>query len=155
MDSSGDDGRSIQNAVDPRETSFPRTPTILQIFTSSKARLNMSSSSSSSSEHCSICSEPLLIPFEANGGEDQSPGPSVQPEGQIIDDVKVNCGNAHHFHWECLIEHVQAGGDQGLCPAQGCGRSTLNEHGLFLVDVRNEGGLTEGFDMGHELVSAI
>jgi hypothetical protein len=94
----------------------------------------------SSSELCGICSESLLI---KSGVEE---GPS-----HVIDDVEVRCGNAHHFHWECLLEYAQGGGDRGRCPS--CKQHTLSTEGRFLVDVRNEGGFTGGFDMGRELVS--
>jgi hypothetical protein len=88
---------------------------------------------------CGICAEPLLIPSGA--GEDPA---------HVPDDVQVRCAGAHHFHWECLIEHAARA--RGQCPA--CGQSVLDGAGAFLVDVRNEGGLTPGFDMGRELVRA-
>lgn len=96
-------------------------------------------STMSTSELCGICAEPLLIPSGAGEGP-----------AHVLDDVQVRCPSAHHFHWECLLEHAVR--ERMLCPA--CGESVLDAADAFLVDVRNEGGLTPGFDMGAELVRA-
>jgi hypothetical protein len=96
-----------------------------------------------SSDVCSLCETPLLT---TSGAER---GPS-----QIPDDVKLYCSSVHHFHWACLLEHYATSeADRTRCPAPGCGLSILDSRGRFLVDVTNEGGFTEGFDFGAELVS--
>jgi hypothetical protein len=86
---------------------------------------------------CGICREPLLISSDADEG------PS-----EIIDDVELKC--SHHFHWECVMTHAREAGNVAACPL--CGQSVLNDHGRFLVDIRNEGGVTGGFDMGEAIV---
>jgi hypothetical protein len=82
---------------------------------------------------CGICGDPLLVPADIDeGGAD------------VPDDVALRCG--HRYHWECLL-------DAGSARCSACGADGRGADGRFLVDVRNEGGLTHGFDMGAELVS--
>ncbi|KAH7919733.1 ankyrin [Leucogyrophana mollusca] len=97
-----------------------------------------------SPDTCAICLESLHLP--SNDDE----GPSY-----IIDDVKLHCGppesrgRGHHFHWSCIVEWVKEGGDRSRCPL--CRQNTLNQAGEFIVDVRNEGGFTGGFDLGETI----
>jgi hypothetical protein len=93
-----------------------------------------------SADLCGICFDPLLIP----SGDDEG-------TSEIIDDVELRCGGSHHFHWECILSQARANGNSSICPL--CRRSVLNTQGQFLVDIRNEGGMTAGFDMGELIVS--
>ena len=81
----------------------------------------------------------------------------------VIDDVELYCGlpgsgpSGHHAHWACLIDHVKQL-RTGSTPISAfatcavCGQNTLDSSGRFIVDVRNEGGETRGFDFGEILV---
>jgi len=92
----------------------------------------------SDEDDCAFCYERLLIP--PREGED---GPS-----SFIDDVKLLCG--HHFHWTCFEDYDNASPtNRSRCPI--CRDSTLNANGDLIVDVRNEGGFTGGFDLGRDL----
>ncbi|GAO51420.1 ankyrin [Saitoella complicata NRRL Y-17804] len=89
-----------------------------------------------SSNNCALCFDPLLIP-----------NPSDEGPAMIIDDVELRC--SHHFHWSCFTEYDADGNDRTLCPE--CGETTLQRGGQLLVIVRNEGGVTAGFDLGAAL----
>ncbi|EJD49209.1 ankyrin [Auricularia subglabra TFB-10046 SS5] len=81
---------------------------------------------------CAICHEPLTIP-----NQDGDEGPST-----LLDDVELACGD--HYHWQCILDH-----NSSKCAA--CGTDGLGRDGKFLATVRNEGGVTEDFDLGAEL----
>ncbi|KAK4695744.1 hypothetical protein P7C70_g8495, partial [Phenoliferia sp. Uapishka_3] len=90
-----------------------------------------------STPSCALCAEPLLIPSQ------DSTGPSTIP-----DDVHLVCNC--HFHWDCITEHFEElPSSSRSCPA--CKSSVLSRDGRFLVDVRNEGGYTAGYDLGDDL----
>ncbi|KAG8213598.1 hypothetical protein J3R82DRAFT_10267 [Butyriboletus roseoflavus] len=92
---------------------------------------------------------------------------SEHPEAAtVIDDVELYCGSPgsgpgdHHTHWTCLIDHAKQAFMVPM-PVRGgtfasttwttcvvCGQDTLDSFGRFVVDVRNEGGETKGFDFG-------
>ncbi|KAL6301334.1 hypothetical protein BKA93DRAFT_797774 [Sparassis latifolia] len=94
-----------------------------------------------SSENCGICLENLHVPSRNEVGT-----------SYIIDDVQLHCGppdsgpGPHHFHWICLLEWAKSDGDWSRCPL--CRQNTLDRNGTFVVEVRNEGGVTGGVDMG-------
>ena len=101
-----------------------------------------------SPDRCGICSEYLHIP-----SSDEQDAPYV------IDDVELHCGppgspaSGHHFHWGCITEWAKSGGDKRYCPL--CRRNTLDENGRFIADVRNEGGSSEGIDLGENIVRIV
>jgi len=111
------------------------------------SNLNLASNSSSGPENnCSICHESLLITAVPSPNENSSD--SEQQLSSFIDDILLRCG--HHFHWSCIIEYGVSSLDaRGKCAL--CGANVLNEQGRLIVDVRNEGGLTQGFDLGSEI----
>jgi hypothetical protein len=98
------------------------------------------STSTQSLDNCSICSEPLVI-LSAVASDDTD-------EQEILDDVLLRCGD--HFHWECITSHYMEAGDKNTCPS--CAQLVTDEQGRLLVNVTNEGGVTNGFDLGAEIV---
>lgn len=98
-------------------------------------------------DDCAICFSPLVIQVEADTLDELSPS-------AIPDDVELHCckglgTSGHHFHWACLQELDEEGLlDRSKCPFPKCGRNPLSEERKLLVTVRNEGGVTEDFDLG-------
>ncbi|ORY74355.1 hypothetical protein BCR37DRAFT_384467 [Protomyces lactucae-debilis] len=91
-------------------------------------------------ESCIICNEPLLIQLDVEDVEEGEPG-------YIYDDVELPC--RHHIHYECAREaYDESDGSVSQCPF--CSQPLLIQ-GKFLVTVRNEGGVTEQFDLGADL----
>ncbi|KAF9222712.1 hypothetical protein BS17DRAFT_783281 [Gyrodon lividus] len=114
-----------------------------------------------SPDTCMICHKSLCITTEPEYLDDSSEPDSEELEGPstIIDDVELYCGlpgsgpGGHHAHWSCLIEHAKqiradapGSGERATCIV--CGQNTLDASGRLIVDVRNEGGETKGFDFG-------
>jgi len=100
----------------------------------------------SENDDCALCFEPISIRSTNEGDEDDG-GDSII----MIDDVHLMCGTnrdpRHHFHWSCLQEYDQSEQwDRSTCPC--CNGNTLDEQGRLIVTVRNEGGVTYGFDLG-------
>ncbi|KAJ8516496.1 hypothetical protein ONZ45_g6196 [Pleurotus djamor] len=90
-----------------------------------------------SDNDCAICHEPLLVP----SNDDEKPS-------LLIDDVALRC--KHHFHWSCILEYALSSPEaRNRCAL--CRQSVLNARGQFIVEVRNEGGFTGGFDFGQEI----
>jgi len=88
---------------------------------------------------CAICDEPLLVP------DTDSPKSTTT---FFLDDVELNCH--HHFRWSCFADYDrEAPTNRSSCPA--CGSPTLSSSGLLIVTIRNEGGVTENFNLGAEL----
>ncbi|KIJ67621.1 hypothetical protein HYDPIDRAFT_108490 [Hydnomerulius pinastri MD-312] len=104
-----------------------------------------------SPDTCMFCTEPLRISSPEDDADSEfEGGPST-----IIDDVELYCGppgsgpSGHHAHWSCLInqgKEIRASSGGARCLV--CGQNTLDVSGRFIVDVRNEGGETKGFDFG-------
>lgn len=94
---------------------------------------------------CAICFDPLFIEVD-----DEETGLA----STIPDDVLLNCRRSmnlsgHHYHWACLQELDESGQwDRSACPFPTCGGSPVDEQGKLLVTIRNEGGVTENFDLG-------
>ncbi|KZV83350.1 hypothetical protein EXIGLDRAFT_656163 [Exidia glandulosa HHB12029] len=84
-----------------------------------------------STEKCCVCLESLTVP------SDSDEGPS-----EVIDDVELPC--RHHYHWQCILDHPSS-----ICSS--CGADARNADGKLLVTVRNEGGVSEDYDLGAEL----
>ncbi|KAF9232739.1 hypothetical protein BU15DRAFT_90584 [Melanogaster broomeanus] len=90
-----------------------------------------------SCDTCMVCHQSLRITTEPEEG------PST-----IEDDVELYCGppgsgpSGHHAHWSCLIDYARR---IRASPSPG---NTLDASGRLIVDVRNEGGETKGFDFG-------
>lgn len=93
----------------------------------------------SEKDDCAICYERLVIPSTENEG------PSY-----VIDDVQLLCQGrnqpGHHFHWSCLQEYDENGWDRRACPL--CRGNPLNGQDQLIAIVRNEGGVSSGFDIG-------
>ncbi|KAG9019615.1 hypothetical protein FRB90_012461 [Tulasnella sp. 427] len=87
-----------------------------------------------SDERCSICDQGLVV------------APEDLAESSYLDDVELSC--THHFHWTCYAEWEEDE-SRGKCPL--CGESSLDQRGRLIVIVRNEGGTTQGFDLGEAL----
>ncbi|TDL20333.1 hypothetical protein BD410DRAFT_378605 [Rickenella mellea] len=92
----------------------------------------------SETEDCAICLERLVIPNSEEEGA-----------SYIIDDVQLLCQDGkpgHHFHWSCLQEFDQNDWDRQACPY--CRGNPLTNDGHLIAIVKNEGGVTGGFDIG-------
>jgi len=119
-----------------------------------------------SPDTCMFCHQVLRI----TTGDIESDLESEEPEFErgeaaaVIDDVELYCGppgsgpSGHHAHWACLIDHVKqlraiSGGTpiSALATCVVCGQNALDSSRRFIVDVRNEGGETRGFDFGEIL----
>ncbi|KAI5123417.1 hypothetical protein M0805_006122 [Coniferiporia weirii] len=93
---------------------------------------------------CALCFSSLIM----TSFETDDPSTSTFP-----DDVELPCwqninGSGHHFHWACLQEHDESGEwNRRKCPFTACGRDLLDDTGRLLVTVRNEGGVTNDFDI--------
>ena len=97
-----------------------------------------SGSPSTAPDICAICHESLILP-----SNDDPLTPSF-----IIDDVQLRCN--HHFHWSCILEYASSSEDaRERCSL--CRANVLDRNGNFIVNVRNEGGFTGGFDFGNEI----
>jgi len=94
---------------------------------------------------CSLCSHALLVQYR------HDPDDTEAEETTVLDDVQLLCGSnkapGHHFHWTCLQEYDEEGWDRKRCPLPSCGGNPVKD-GLLLVIVRNEGGVTEDFNIG-------
>lgn len=89
-----------------------------------------------SDERCAICDQGLVV------------APADPAGVSYLDDVELRC--SHHFHWTCYGEWEEEDKSRrGACPL--CGEGALDEGGRLIVIVRNEGGSTEGFDLGEAL----
>ena len=78
---------------------------------------------------------------------------SEETTSTVPDIVEVPCygasdGGPHQFHWACLREEFEKTSDRSACPLAHCKRPILDGEGRLLVVVRNEGGVTEDFDLG-------
>ena len=129
-----------------------------------------------SSDTCMFCHRSLRITTGADtDSESQHP---LEEATTVIDDVELYCGTpgsgpgGHHAHWTCLIDHAMQARTRGVVtvpvPMPGgasasvststlatcvvCGQNVLGPDGRFVVDVRNEGGETKGFDFGEIIV---
>jgi hypothetical protein len=91
-------------------------------------------------ECCIICNDPLLIQLDVEDIEEGS-------SGFIYDDVELLCH--HHLHYDCAREAYDAASSNiTQCPS--CSHPLMTS-GKFIVTVRNEGGVTENFDLGSDL----
>lgn len=121
-----------------------------------------------SPDTCMFCQKSLSITIGPEYSNDLSELDLEELEGPstIIDDVELYCGapgsgpGGHHAHWSCLIEHakqIKADTSDSVRRAtcMVCGQNTLDASGRLIVDVKNEGGETKGFDFGEIIVRAI
>lgn len=96
----------------------------------------------SETEDCGLCFSRLVIPASSDEASTST----------LPDDVELPChgatgGRNHHFHWACLQEKYDDSAARNTCPFPTCGRNVLNEEGKLLAIIRNEGGITEDFDI--------
>lgn len=126
-----------------------------------------------SPDTCMFCHQFLRITTDADTESDSESDLGAATVTITVDDVELYCGSpglrpsGHHTHWTCLIDHAKqalrpvpmsvAGGASAsttlkLMTCVVCGQNTLDSFGRFIVDVRNEGGETKGFDFGAILV---
>ncbi|KAG9316279.1 hypothetical protein JVU11DRAFT_2309 [Chiua virens] len=127
-----------------------------------------------SPDTCMFCHQSLHI-TTGDPEPDSDTGPERGVAETVIDDVELYCGlpgsgpSGHHTHWTCLIDHAKQARSRGVIPIPTpvppggtptsaitscvvCGQNVLDAFGRFIVDVRNEGGETRGFDFGEEEV---
>lgn len=127
-----------------------------------------------SPDTCMFCHRSLRITTDATESDVESEQLERREAVTVIDDVELYCGppgsgpSGHHAHWACLIDHAKQARTRGVVlhphPIPGgtsasafttcvvCRQNTLDSSGRFVVDVRNEGGETMGFDFGEILV---
>ncbi|ELU38704.1 zf-rbx1 domain-containing protein [Rhizoctonia solani AG-1 IA] len=112
--------------------------------------------STTSAAACSLCSHPIYIPTPDVEFDSQS----ISSDIEEIDSIRLpSCG--HTFHWTCWASYeIQSPTNRPLCPSPNCGAATLtyplqsgssSNAGKLLVTLYNEGGISEGFDLGQAL----
>ncbi|KAF8741535.1 Enoyl-(Acyl carrier protein) reductase, partial [Rhizoctonia solani] len=117
---------------------------------------SVSMQSTTSAAACSLCSHPIYIPTPDVEFDSQS----ISSDIEEIDSIRLpNCG--HTFRWTCWASYeIQSPTNRPLCPSPNCGAATLtyplqsgssSNAGKLLVTLYNEGGISEGFDLGQAL----
>lgn len=104
------------------------------------------SNRSSLDEVCIICHDSLRLQADSDSDDEARDFPK-DAGAYIYDDVELPC--RHHLHYDCARDlYGQSSAAITTCPL--CNLSLLT-HGRILVTVRNEGGVTEEFDLGQDL----